>query len=52
MGAAIAFVTIMVILIILSAIFRPHIDETSNGDIILWYYTSLTDRDYIMIWKN
>lgn len=51
MGAETIFI-ILIVLLVLHAFFRPHLDETSEGDIILWYYTGRTTRDYIMIWRN
>ncbi|MDC7248647.1 MAG: hypothetical protein PQJ49_01855 [Sphaerochaetaceae bacterium] len=42
----------MAVIILLHAIFRPHLDETSEGDLILWYYKGRTKRDYIVLWKH
>ena len=47
------FITVMLIVVILLAFidFRPFIDRTSNGDIVIWYNNN-GKRTYKYLWKR
>ena len=47
------FIVVMLIVVILLAFidFKPYIDRTSNGDIVIWYNYK-GDRTYKYLWRN
>jgi len=50
MGTSLLALILLLVLIAVMLYFNPNVDETNEGDLILWY--GRTNRKYIFIWKN
>ena len=42
---------ILILLVVLYLVFKPFIDRTSKGDIVIWYNWK-GDRTYKYLWKR